>query len=144
MSWLSKFVFDPIAAAISRAAASSHPGVAQAATQLEQTYAKVSTTLNSAASAGISVNSAPGLANDVIGAFENGLNAAVDALVTGLVGEIPVVGAGLAPEAVKAANVSLAFLEAHGQTYLSALLGHAKAQINATPIASQPIGNPGS
>jgi lysozyme len=133
MSWASKFIFDPIKAAIARATTSSNPAVAAGAVSVQTTYNQVSTTINSAANNGLSTNSAAGVANDLIGQLENGLLAAADAFITGGLASTGPVGAALAPEAVAGANALLTFGEQHAMTYIAALFSHARTQAVAAP-----------
>lgn len=124
MSWLSKYVFDPVLAALARAAISSNAGVAAAAkatqTSLNASAAKVGGDLQ----AGLTANSAAAVDNDIIAGLENGLQAAVNGFCEAA---IPVVGG----EVAAGADVVLAFAEQHAATYLASLFAHAKAQTAA-------------
>lgn len=127
MSTLSKFVFDPIKAAIARAATSSSPVAVATAAAAGAAVAAVATDL---APTSLSSNSVVGLGNKLVGDFEDGLRDTLDAFIVALCGEVPLVGAALAPEVVSAANVSLAFAEQHAMTYIAALFASHKANVN--------------
>jgi hypothetical protein len=136
MSWLSKYVFDPVKAALARAEGSSNAGVAAAAKaasdSLNSTAAQVGTDL----SQGLTANSAVALKNDVVKGLEDGLKLAVDAYLTAAV---PL---GLGAAAVPVANAAIDFAESHALAYVSSLFSHAKGQVAATvspaPAASTP------
>lgn len=130
MSWLSKYVFDPVKAALARAEGSSNAGVAAAAKaasdSLNSTAAQVGTDLSS----GLTANSAVALKNDVVKGLEDGLQATVDAF---LVSAVPL---GLGVATVPVANALLDFTEQHALAYVSSLFAHAKKQ-----VAAQAAGN---
>ncbi len=128
MSWLSKFVFDPIKASIARASQSSNPLAVQAGKGAQVAYDRVAADVTSTLAAPLTVNSAAALGNSIIKDFEDGLRVAVDGIVTAGLGHIPLGGL-IAPEAVSGANMALAFMEQHAATYVAALFGHARSQI---------------
>lgn len=140
MSWLSKYVFNPIEAVFARASSSAVPPSAiltqTGQTALAQVGAAAQTIVAQAAAGTLTANSAIGAGNALVGQLEDTLKSGVDTLVTGLVGEVPVAGAFLAPEAVNMANVSLAFLESHAHDYIASLFSHAKTQIVASGTAT--------
>lgn len=129
------FVFDPVKAAIARAATSSNPvAVATAAAA----GAAVATVAADTTPQALSSNSVVGLGNKLVGDFEDGLRATMDSFLTALVGEVPLAGAVLAPEVVAAANVSLAFAEQHAMTYIASFFAQSKAAVNNTSTVSLP------
>ncbi len=139
MSWLSKYFFDPVKAALERQSTSANPisaaaGVAATAA-IQNVVAVASTSINVA----VSTKSAAGLANPVIGALEDGLKSVIDAALIAGLGEIPIVGAMVTPGAVALTNTTLTLMEQHAATYLASLFHHAKAQVPAATatVASQ-------
>lgn len=131
MSLFSKYVFDPLKAAIAKALMSSSPttqataGAAAGAVAGTPEPTVPDPTHNSPA----------GVADPLIAALETALKDAVDAFVTEAVSELPMVGGLLAPEAVKLANMGLTFAEQHAITYLSGLFHFGKTSVGAVPNA---------
>lgn len=139
MSWLSKFVFDPIKAAAARALTSSNPAAVTVGQAATDAIAKVTAAgqvevaqLNQAA------QSVMGQQHPVIGALESGLQEVVDAAITAFI-PAPAI---LAGPTTGLANAALDFMEQHALTYLSALFHHAKSQVPPAQPAnpSQPSG----
>lgn len=124
MSWLSKFVFDPIKAAAARAVTSQNPAARSVG---EAAAAAIGNVATAAANAIPSANSVVGQAHPVIAALEDGLRDVVDAALTAF---IPAPLAVVDGPAVSLANAALEFAEQHALTYVSALFQHAKAGIN--------------
>jgi hypothetical protein len=120
MSYLSKFVFNPIRAALARAASSSNPGVASAAKELQASGVKIAHDVNDTLAQGLSANSAVALKNAVVKDLEDGIRNAVDAYV---VNAIPL---GLGVAAVPIINAGLDYAEQHLHNYIAALFDHAK------------------
>jgi hypothetical protein len=135
MSLLSKFVFDPIKAALGRGATSSNPVVVAAAVAGQATYTAAANDVATAASQPLSANSAAALGSNLIKDAEDGLRLALVGIITAGLANVPIIGAAVTPEAVAAANMALAFAEQHALTYVSALFAHGKAQV---PPVSQP------
>lgn len=134
MSLLSKYVFDPIKAALARAAQSSSPEVQAAAQAGQAAYNTAASAIQSASTQPLTPNSAAGLGNDLIKIGEDGVRNAIDGVVTAAVGGIPVVGVALTPEAVAAANLAIDFAESHFATYVASLFSHAKQQVATQAI----------
>lgn len=126
MSILSKFVFDPIKAALARGATSSNPVVVAASVAGQATYTAAAADVATAASQPLSANSAAALGSSLLQDGEDGVRMALDGVITALVGQVPVVGGLIAPEAVAAANLGLSFGEQHFLSYVSSLFAHAK------------------
>lgn len=146
LSWLADHVFDPIAAAISRAKTSSNPVAAAVGAAADTAYTKITGDVSTAAttlvSTPISSQSAAALASPAIADAETGLQAVVDAFVVAMVGRVPVVGAVLAPEVVGAANIALTFGEQHFLTFISSLFNHAQTKVAALATPA-PAAKPG-
>lgn len=137
MSTISKFVFDPIKAAIARALSSSNPTAQATAQAAKAVVDKV--TIDTSTDA-LTHNSAAGVASNVIGDLETGLKGVVDSFVYAAVfNAVPVAGAILAPEAVKMADWSMAFAEQHALTYVASLFAHHNAVISGA-AATAPAG----
>ena len=74
-------------------------------------------------------------------AFEGGLAAAMDGMITAAVGSLPVVGQVLAPEAVAAGNAAIDYAVTRGTAALNALAVQAKAKLASL---SQALPAPGA
>lgn len=135
MSWLSKFVFDPIQAAIARAQTSSNPTAAAVGGAAGTAYTKIATDVTTGLNQPLTQNSAAAVGNQAIKDLEDGIQEVVDVFLTASLGTAGPIGAALAPEAVQGANILLTFGEQHGLTFLSSLFHHAKTQVNAGPNA---------
>lgn len=133
MSWASHFIFDPIKAAVARAATSSNPVAQQTAAAATTAIAKIDTDTSSSA---LSSNSAAGVVSTVIGDLENGLNEVVSTFAAAVAGDIPLVGGFIAPKVHDQAMVALAFAEQHAMTYIAALFSHHRA---AVVTAAEPV-----
>jgi GH24 family phage-related lysozyme (muramidase) len=131
VSIFSKYVFDPLKAAIAKALMSSSP----------TTQATASAAAGAVAGTPEPTvpdpthNSPAGVADPLIAALETALKDAVDAFVTEAVSELPLVGGLLAPEAVKLANMGLTFAEQHAITYISGLFHFGKTSVGAVSNA---------
>jgi hypothetical protein len=126
MSWLSKFIFDPILTALSRAASSGNPAVAAAGLAALNTYSATSTDVKNAAGALVggavaTANTTAGQASPIIADLEDGLRNTLDAY---LGAALPL---GLGKLAQGPANAILAFGEQHAHDYIASLFHHAKA-----------------
>lgn len=139
MSWLSKYAFNPIRAMLERQSTSQNPITSAAGAAGLEAMQNVGQVANTAIATAVTSNSAVGLASPIVKSLEDGLASIVDATLVASLGEVPVVGAVLTPEAVAAANLALAFLEQHAATYLASLFHHAKAQNVVTPSAVKPV-----
>jgi len=113
MSWFSEYVGDPLKALVAKAAASLDA-------DLKALAGRVAATLPPAP---ISASAET--------AFETAIQTGMDAVITDAVGEIPVAGALLAPEAVAAGNAAIDYAVAKGTAALNALAATAKAQLVA-------------
>lgn len=135
MSWLSKYVFDPVVAAFTRSQSSAVPPstvLSQAGqTAAAQVGAAVQQLGVQAISGTLTANSALGTGNALVGTLEDTLRDAVDTVVTDMVGEVPVAGVFLSPIAVNASNTALSFIESHAHDYIASLFAHAKTQVAA-------------
>jgi lysozyme len=130
VSWVSKYIFNPIEAAIARAKTSSNP-VAQQTGQAAS--AALGNIVKDIGGDSLGSNSVQALGSVLVKDMEDGLYAVVDAFVAASVtSAIPVAGAAVAPEAVALANCAIAFAEQHALTYISSLFAHHKAQVNAS------------
>jgi hypothetical protein len=134
MSYLSKFVFNPIKAAIARAESSSNPVSRATGTAAAVAVGKIAQDVSHDA---LSHNTVIGLGNSLVGDLETGLRDILDAFVDSAVrSSIPVVGGMIAPEAVKLANCTLDFAEQHAMTYVAALFAHHKAAVATAGTAT--------
>lgn len=131
MSWLSKFVFNPIKASIARAATSSNPAVVAGAVVASAAVKNIDATIAgvNAAGAALTANSALAAGSSIIKTLEDGAADLVGAYVGATVGATP--AAPLAPEAAAAARAAAVFGEQHLINYISALFSHVHEQINA-------------
>ena len=68
-------------------------------------------------------------------AFETAVQAAVDGVITSIVGEVPAVGVMLAPEIVTQANAAIDYVVAKGGASLNSLAAQAKARLLALTLA---------
>jgi len=133
MSYLSKFVFNPMKAAIARAESSSNPVSRATGTAAATAVASITQDVSKES---LAHNTVIGLGNTLVGDLETGLRDVLDAFVDSAVrSSIPVVGGLIAPEAVKLANCTLDFAEQHAMTYVAALFAHHK---NAVAEAGTP------
>ncbi len=140
MSYLSKFVFNPIKASIARAASSSNPVTKATGTAAAGAMDRLSHDLSKES---LAHNTVVGLGNSIVGDLETGLRDILDAFVDSAVRKsIPVVGGLIAPEAVKLANCTLDFAEQHALTYVAALFAHHREAVAAagtpTTAGTQP------
>jgi len=119
MSWFSEYVGDPVKALIAKAAA----GV----------DAELKVLAGQAAAA---LPAAP-ISASAETAFETAIQTGMDAVITDAVGQIPAVGAVLAPEAVAAGNAAIDYAVVKGVAALNALAATAKAQLTAFAKASE-------
>lgn len=131
MSWLSKYAFSPIKAALARAAGSSNKGVADAAQSVQGTIAKMGADIRHTLESGLTANSTAALKNTLVKDLEDGVRGAVDAY---LVGAVPL---GLGYAAVPVVNSGLDLLEQHLHNYVASLFDHAK-EAHATQAKGQP------
>lgn len=131
MSILSKFIFDPIQAALARGATSSNSVVVSAAQAGQATYAAAAGDIAVTAALPLTANSAAALGSNLIKDAEDGLRLALDGVITAGLANVPIIGGVITPEAVGAANMALSFAEQHALTYVSSLFSHGKAQIPA-------------
>lgn len=133
MSFVSKFIFDPIKAQIARMSTSVNPD-----SQAKGNAAlSVVGTIAGDIQTGIQSHNSPiGIINTVVGDAETALKVAIDAYVGAAVGSIPVVGGLIAPEAIGAANMALDYGTQHFLTYIAALFDHHKTVVNAPQSAS--------
>jgi hypothetical protein len=134
MSLLSKYVFDPVKAALARAEGSSNAGVSAAAHAASDSLNKTAAQAGADLSQGLTANSAVALKNDVVKGLEDGLKLSVDAYVTA------VVPLGLGAMALPLVNAGLDFAEQHALAYVSSLFHHARteAAAQAAPPAEAP------
>lgn len=138
LSFLSKFVFNPILAEIARGFASSNP-VSQAVANAASGPA-TSTALvvgdNSLPPTG-SPNSPMGQTNPMIQQLEDDLNAAVAQFVaTTVSAEVPVVGMLVAPKAAELTKMALQFAENHALSYVAGLF-HFHINTQPVPVPAQ-------
>lgn len=135
LSFLSKFVFNPILAEIARGFASSNP-VSQAVANAASGPATATALVvgdNSLPPTG-SPNSPMGQTNPMIQQLEDDLNAAVAQFVaTTVSAEVPVVGMLVAPKAAELTKMALQFAENHALTYVAGLFHF---HINTQPVPS--------
>ncbi len=136
MSWLSKYVFDPVKAAMSRQANSQNPIAAATGKASLDAVKNISAVTVSTIDDAITHRSAVGMSSPIVGALEDGLKSVTEAALTAALGEVPVVGALITPEAVAAADMGLTFLEQHAATYLAGLFHHART-LNVAPPSAQ-------
>ena len=68
-------------------------------------------------------------------AFEAGLQTAMDQVLIGILGQVPVVGAAVSPVAIAEANKALDYLVQKGTKGLNDLAQHAKDQLTAVAAA---------
>jgi hypothetical protein len=120
MSWFSEYIGDPIKALIAKAAA----GV----------DAELKILAGQAAAA---LPPAP-ISASAETAFETAIQTGMDAVIIDAVGEIPVAGALLAPEAVAAGNAAIDYAVAKGAAALNSLAASAKARLAAFAQAPAP------
>jgi hypothetical protein len=120
MSWFSKYVGDPLKALLVGAEHAAEAELKVLAGQVAQT-----------------LPAAPITATAEV-AFETALQTAMDGVLTAAVGDVPVVGAVLAPEVVTQANAALDYVVAKGTASLNALAAQAKARIAA--LSQAPAG----
>ncbi len=113
MSWLSEFVFDPAKALVKQALASADAELKKLAGLVAQTLP------------------ASPIADAAETAFETALQNALDGVITYVVGEVPVVGKTLGPEAVAAANAAIDYAVTKGAALLNAAAASAKAKLAA-------------
>jgi hypothetical protein len=118
MSWLSEFVFDPAKALVNKALASADA-------ELKKLAGLVAETLP-----------ASPIADAAETAFETAVQSALDGVITYVIGEVPVVGKTLEPEAVAAANAAIDYAVTKGAALLNAAAAAAKAKLTA--VAAQP------
>jgi hypothetical protein len=113
MSWFSEYIGDPIKALISKAAASLDADLKALAGQAAATLppAPISASAETA--------------------LETAIQGAMDVVITDAVGEIPVAGALLAPEAVAAGNAAIDYAVVKGTAALNSLAATAKAKLAA-------------
>lgn len=137
MSELSKYVFDPIKAALAVGAKSANAAVSSAASAALASYNQVSADVVAlgGALAGNGTSASQSDAN-LIGDLEKGLNTVADTFITASLVSLGPVGAVLAPETVSATNALLTFGEAHAVAYVSQLFAVAQATVNAAQAAS--------
>lgn len=131
MSVLSKFIFDPIKAALARGATSSNSVVVAAAQAGQVSYAEAAGDIAATVGQPLTANSATALGSDLIKDAEDGLRLALDGVITAGLASVPIIGGAVTPEAVGAANMALSFGEQHFLTYVSSLFAHGKAQVPA-------------
>lgn len=136
MSWLSKYVFDPVKAALARQANSQNPVSSAAGKAGLDAVKNIAAVTVTAVDDAITHRSAVGLSNPIVGALEDGLKNIVDATLTAGLGQVPIAGALITPEAVNVADMGLNFLEQHAATYLAGLFHHARTQNVASPAAA--------
>ncbi len=113
MSWFSEYIGDPVKALVAKAAASADADLKALAGQVAKTLSP----------APISASAET--------AFETAIQTGMDAVITDAVGEIPVAGALLAPEAVAAGNAAIDYAVQKGVAALNSLAATAKAQLAA-------------
>jgi len=120
MSWFSEYVGDPLKALVAKAAASLDTDLKALAGQVAKDLppAPISASAETAC--------------------ETSLQTAMDAVITDAVGEIPVAGALLAPEAVSAGNAAIDYAVQKGTAALNSLAATAKAQLLAFSQAPAP------
>jgi hypothetical protein len=111
MSWFSEYVGDPLKALVAKAAASLDAELKSLAGQVAKDLppAPISASAETA--------------------FETSLQTAMDVVITDAVGDIPVAGALLAPEAVAAGNAAIDYAVQKGVAALNSLAATAKAQL---------------
>jgi hypothetical protein len=123
MSWFSEYVGDPLKALLAKAEAEGSAELKALAGQVAKGLpaAPISATAETA--------------------FETALTAAADGLITTVVGEVPLVGAALAPTAVAEGNAAIDYMVQKGGAALNALAAAAKARLAA--LAAAPAATPG-
>lgn len=156
MSWASvagHFLFDPVIAALNRAATSSNAS-AQAQATATLPVAKATspgaTLLANAEKNGVKLvtdtvtsltqgNSAMGITSGIIGDLENGLSDVVDVLADAYLSPIPIVGGFIDSKAKEAAKAALVMAQQHAMTYLAAKFGWHLDTLNALPNTPAPV-----
>lgn len=112
MSLLSEWVFDPIKSLI-------NAGLAAAEGEIKHLAGR----------AAAAIPPTP-VAQNILTGVEGGVQVVIDNAITQIVGELPVVGTQLSPEAVKLANEGLAYLETHANSVVLSLFSEAKAKLS--------------
>lgn len=136
MSFLSKFVFNPILAEIARGFTSSNPAMQATATAASPSATSTALVVPTDAPVTGSPNSPIGQTNPLIQQLEDDLNNAVAAFVQAtVVAEVPVVGVMVAPKAAELTKTVLQFAENHALSYVAGLFHF---HINTQPTVVAP------
>jgi len=120
MSWFSEYVGDPLKALLAKAIATGDADLKGLAGQVAS-----------------QLPAAP-ISASAETAFETALTAAADSVITGVVGQVPVVGAVLAPTAVAEGNAAIDYMVEKGTAALNSLAAAGKARLAALAAAPAP------
>lgn len=138
MSWMSKFLFDPVKVALARLVGTSNPSTASAGAVALAAVQKLGTDATGGLVTVLAGSNSPaGVASVLVGDMENGLNATVHAYVSAAV---PIIG----PELADGAVAMLSMAEQHALTFVSALFQHHRETLVAAvaklpPPAPKPV-----
>jgi hypothetical protein len=116
LNWLATYVVDPVKTLAQKAVATGEQDLADLGKQVLASYTS---------------GQPQGVGQEVVAILETDATALVDTFVTGLVGEIPVAGALLEPEAVALTNEGIAWAEKQAPILIAKAFAAARAQIAA-------------